>query len=171
MSNYEEHKLAAIGLLSEGLSAKDVSRQLVIPYTQVLKWKPEVEHIKTKEDVVTVLDVDKVVLHELAETVRDKLEDVAEGAGDLVDDVLVRINTLTILEDNLQSSALLILKKLDELVEEVRFPDDILTLVEAIAKLQVAFFSKGANVNVLNMPSGQTSSNSISAFKSMERPQ
>ncbi len=171
MASYEEQKLAAIGLLSEGLSAKDVSRQLVIPYTQVLKWKPEVEFIETKEDVETVLDIDKVVLHELAETVRDKLEDVAEGAGDLVDGVLARIDTLTILEGNLQSSALGLIKKLDALVETIEHPEELLTLVEAIAKLQTAFFAKGANVNVLNMPAGQTSSKGISAFKSLERPQ
>lgn len=171
MSNYDEYKLSAIGLLSDGLSAKEVARQLKVPYSTVLKWKPEIELLETREDVETVLNIDKVVLHELADTVRDKLEDVAEGAGELVDSVMARIDTLTILEGNLQNSALGLIKKLDELVEKVAYPEDLLTLVDAISKLQTAFFAKGANVNVLNMPSGQTSNKTISAFKSLERPQ
>lgn len=170
MANYDEHKLKAIGLLSEGNNAKDVARQLSIPYPTVLKWKPEAESIKTKDDLETVLDVDKVILHELAESTRDKLNELTEDGGELVEQVLTKIDNIGILQTNLQLSGTAVLTKVNELIDACNNPDDILILVEAISKLQTAFFSKGANVNVLNMPGSQQSESQINSFKSLQRP-
>lgn len=169
MDNYEELKLGAIGLLSQGLSAKDVARQLGIPYPKVLKWKPEAEAIELKGDLETVLDIDKVVLHDLAESTRNKLDELAEEGGELADQVLAKIDDIGILQTNLQLSATAILVKLNELIDNCRDADELLTLVESISKLQIAFFSKGANVNVLNMPGSQQSESQINAFKSLQR--
>lgn len=170
MANYDEQKLKAIGLLSEGNNAKDVARQLNIPYPIVLKWKPEAKSIHTKEDLATVLDVDKVILHELAESTKDKLNELVEDGDELVEQVLVKIDSIGILQTNLQLSATAVLVKINEIIEACKSADDILILVEAISKLQIAFFSKGANVNVLNMPGSQQSDTHLNSFKSMQRP-
>lgn len=169
MANYDDLKLQALGLLQQGNSAKDVARQLSIPYPTVLKWKPEAESIKYKVDLETVLDVDKVILHELAESTKDKLNELVEEGSELVEQVLTKIDNIGILQTNLQLSGTAVLIKINDLIEKCNNADDILILVEAISKLQTAFFSKGANVNVLNMPGSQQSESQINAFKSLQR--
>ncbi len=169
MNDYDDLKLQAIGLLAEGNSAKDVARQLSIPYPKVLKWKPEAEGVKTKADLETIMDVDKVILHELAESTKDKLNEIVEDGGEIVEEVLAKLDSVVVLQTNLQLSASAVLVKINELIDSCRNPDDVLLLVEAISKLQVAFFAKGANVNVLNMPGSQQSESQINAFKSLQR--
>lgn len=169
MANYDDKKLEALGLLAEGNSAKEVSRQLSIPYPNVLKWKPEAESIQTKEDLEIVLDLDKVVLHDLAETTRDKLDSLVEEGGDVVTGVLKRLDKLGTLQIDLQESAITILKKVNTLIDDCKTSSDIVELVEAISRLQTAFFAKGANVNVLNMPGHQASDTKINKYKSLQR--
>lgn len=171
MANYDELKLRGIGLLKAGYSAKEVSRELQVPYPKVLKWKPEADNLTTKQDLETVLDVDKAVLHELAQNVRDKMDELVPEGGELVTATLSKVDKLSDLQVDLQSSGIKLIEKINTLVDSCKHAEEVLQLVEAVAKLQTAFFSKGANVNVLNMPgNGQPSDNGISAFKSLQRP-
>lgn len=170
MANYDDLKLEALGLLSEGNSAKDVARQLSIPYPKVLKWKPEADSLQTKADLETVLDLDKIVLHDIANETKNKMDNLVEGGGELVDKVLDNIDSIGVLQTNLQASAIAILVKLNTMIDSCRDADELHILVESISKLQVAFFAKGANVNVLNMPGSQQSEAQINAFKSLQRP-
>lgn len=169
MANYDEHKLEAFGLLKEGLSAKEVSRQLKVPYPIILKWKPELESLDTKADLETVLNTDKVVLHELASRVKEDFEELKTGSSELVQGVLEKINGAESLQEEFQHTGSALNKKINELIDIAKHPHDILALVEAIAKLQTAFFSKGANVNVLNVPGG-TSNKTISKYAELQRP-
>ena len=166
----EEDKLKALGLIKAGYSLKDVSRELNIPYTLVRKWKPEVEALETKSDLIDILDTDKVILHEIAEGVKDKLGDLVEDGGELVDGVLEAVDKLGLLQTGLQVSATSALTKIDIMIATCKTTDDLGKLVDAITKLQTAFFAKGANVNVLNaFGGGQPSDTGISAFKSLQR--
>lgn len=170
---YAEHKLKAIGLLKVGYNAKEVARELGIPYPNVLKWKPEADAIETKEELAAVLDTDKVVLHELAERVADEFEEIAEGSGELVAEVVDKIDQLGLLQTDLQGSGRKLIAEINRRIEDCQSADDILAFVEAIAKLQNAFFAKGANVNVLNVPgqaNGPASDSNISKYQSLMRP-
>jgi hypothetical protein len=166
----DELKLKALGLFKAGYTAKEISRELSIPYPKVLKWKPEAAAIQSKQDLETVLDVDKVMLHELAEGVKEKLEDIAEGSGEIVTGTLAKIDQLAELQVDLQESGINVLKKINTMIDSCKEAGDVLLLVDAIAKLQTSFFAKGANVNVLNVPgSGAPSDTNVSAFKSLMR--
>ena len=170
MANYEEQKLNAMGLLKAGKSGKEVSRELQVPYPKVLEWKRETDLLDDKHDLEDVLDADKAILHELAEGVRHKLEELVPEGGDLVTATLERVDKLGELQVDLQGAGIKLIGKVNSLVSKCSNPEDILKLVDAVAKLQTAFFSKGANVNVLNMPgNGQPSDSNISAFKSLQR--
>ena len=169
MAKYDDVKLEGLGLLKAGLTPKEVSRQLQVPYPKVLKWKPELEEIKVKEDIETIMDVDQAVVHEVAEGVKAKLLDLVEEGDELVDATLEKVDKLLDLQAGLQGSGLKLITKINRLVDDCNTPDQISTLVDSIAKLQTAFFAKGANVNVLNAMGGQPSSNGIDLFKSLQR--
>ena len=171
-NKYEEEKLKALGLFKAGYNAKEISRELGVPYPKVRDWKVDAEKISSQADLEAILDVDTVVLHELADTVRDKFEELAEGSGEIVTQVIEKVDNLQALQVDLQNSGVLLVERVNDLICECKNPNDLLTLVEAIARLQTAFFAKGANVNVLNVPGspdGPRSDSGISAYKSMMR--
>jgi len=169
-SKYDDEKLKAIGLFKAGFNSKEISRELKVPYTTVRKWRPEADNLQTKQDLETILDTDTIIVHEVAEGVREKLAEIVDDGGELVDGVLETVDKLQALQGELQASATSALKKIDRLVDECRSADDLTTLIDSIAKLQTAFFSKGANVNVLNaFGGGQPSDTGMNVFKSLQR--
>jgi len=98
MADSDNDKLKAIGLFKAGFNAKQIARELGIAYPKVCKWKPEAEQIETKEDLATVLNTDQVILHEIAEGVKDKLEDLVEDGGELVTGVLEKVDKLHVMQ-------------------------------------------------------------------------
>lgn len=166
----DDQKLQAFGLLATGLTPKEVSRKIGVPYPTVNKWKKEAATLEHKEDLVTIMDTDKAVVHEVAENIKNKLAELVEDGDEIVTGVLEKVDQLAALQTGLQESGINLLKRIDVLTDACESAGDVIALVEAVAKLQTAFFSKGANVNVLNVPgSGPVSSEGINAFKSMQR--
>ena len=162
-------KLKAIGLFKAGHTAKNIARELGVSYPKVCKWKPEAEALETKQDLETVLDADKAILHEVAEGVRDKLDELVDDGGALVGELEEKLDKLQILQVDLQDSGILALEKINRMIGGCNTVIELNSLVDSITKLQNAFFVKGANVNVLNQMGGAPSGDNISLFKSLQR--
>lgn len=185
MSKYEEFRLQSVALLSTGSSVTEVAQQFGIPTSVVNKWINEARMNGDKLNLETILEAPDDVysqlkeedfdmtnqgelLHRMADTVTDKLVNLANDTKEITGDVMSSVDGLKSLDTEMQNCALKITNKIALMATTLRDPKDALTLADALAKLQASFFAKGTNVNVLNMP-GATSSDNVSAFSSLKR--
>ena len=170
MAKYDDNdKFKAMGLFKAGFSAREIAKEVPIPYSALLRIRKEAERMGTKEDLELILDTDSVVIHDLAEGIRGKLEELTEDGDEIVNGVLERVDRLQELQIDLQESGIKVLQKIDDLLDTCSEAAEIVILVDSIAKLQTAFFSKGTNVNVLNQTNNNQSDSQLSTFKSLQR--
>jgi len=169
-ANDDATKLRVLGLLKAGGKAKDIARDEGVAYPKVLKWRKELDGMQADEDIQEILKVEPAVVHEIAEGVKERLEDLSEGSGELVESVVRDINKLMTLEEDMQESGIKLVKRINEMVDACTSPLELESLVTSLAKLQTAFFAKGSNVNVLNAPNASFSDSGVSTFSSMQRP-
>lgn len=167
MGKYDGQKLEAMGLLAAGKHVRDVVRELTIPYSTVRRWSLEVQDLETSADLEVLIDAPKEVVHKLADKVQEEFELLIKDADVLVGEVVKKVDGMQLLSEDLTSASSILIKKLQAAAMTCTDARDIGYLVDAVAKLQVAFFSKGTNVQV-NV--GQTSSTEMSKFKSLQRP-
>jgi len=169
MQSEEEAKMRVMGLLETGKSAREVARDESLPYPKVLAWRKEWQGVAEKQDVETILATDADVVHEIANDIKSRLEQTEGLSGELVDKVVDKVDKLMQLEGDMQDTGIALVKRINGMVDDVTAPIELEVLVTSLAKLQTAFFAKGANVNVLNAPGASFSDSGISSFKSMQR--
>lgn len=168
MANDNDLKYKAITMLNNGSAPKDITSALDIPYSKVLRWRKELQETKTKEDVQTLIDVDQAVVHRAAEIVKDEFEEISDSAGELVSQVVSKVDGLQLLNDKLQSVGLDLATHIEAMAISIEEPKDLMILVDSLSKLQTAFFSKGNNVNILN--ANGVSDTGLSLFKGLQKP-
>lgn len=166
MGKYSDQKLEALGLLKVK-PIRDVVRELNIPYSTVLRWNKELVEIKTSEDLEQIIDTEPEIIHKLAEKIQSEFEVLVKDADVLVDGVITKIDNMQLLSEDLSKAGVTLIKKLQAMAIVCTDAKDISYLVDSVAKLQVAFFSKGTNVQVNVLPSSTTE---VSKFKSLQRP-
>ena len=134
-------------------------------------WHQDYKEAGTAEDISHLIDLDKETLHKLADVVKDEFTEITEDAAEIVDGVVTKLDKLVVLNENTQAAGIKLVQKIHSFTDEVTNSRDLLQLVDALAKLQTAFFSKPGNVNILNAngQSSQVSDSGISAFKSLMR--
>jgi len=169
-SKYEDKKYPAMGLIKAGETNAAIAQKLEVPVSTITKWRKSVESIETKEDLAGFLNVDKEILHRIADHVKEELTEELDTpvAGELVDDIVTQMDEMQELNLELIQVGRKLTDKIRSMTRSIQNESELMVLVEALTKLQNAFFAKGANVNVLNV-NGQTSDTGLSAFKSLQR--
>ncbi|MDX1810306.1 MAG: hypothetical protein R3240_00040 [Gammaproteobacteria bacterium] len=165
-------KYKVLADLRQGSEPKALVQKYGIPYPKILRWRRELKKAEEDKSVTDLLDVDKIVIHEAAERVKQdlaKLEnsDETKELSKAVDDAVSSLDTLSLLNSKLQATALALLNKISEaLEEEVIHTKDIIALASALGSLQTAFFNKaGTQIAIFN---GQSSEKEVSRFKDLE---
>jgi len=161
----EAMRSRALNMLINDVKPKDVAAELDISYPKVLKWLREYKEAKEDNAVISLLDIERSVVHDVVEeVVKPKLAMIDEELEEVVDKTVMRVDGLRLLDTELQFASTRLAKRIAAAANsEDLEARDILGLSDALSKLQIAFFAKGTSVNVLNQTNNM-SDNSLSTF-------
>ena len=160
MSQIDENtKLYALAHLKNGKPPKEVSEMFKdISYAQALKLKKELNKAEHTNKLHTLFNMEEAALQTLLSKSQEELVDavaVLEGdvevAAEAVDRLSAGIQGMGILEKELQDAAVQVTKKIAIAAVTVTTAESLVTLADALAKLQNSFFAKGTNVQVNNI--------------------
>ena len=161
MSNEDEsRKLEALGRIKAGAKLADLVVDMGIKYPVLLKWRKELQNAEANGEMASIVDVDAVVVHRIAEEVKHDLVALSEDEENItaitgeVESATQAIDGLQLLNTKVQTTALKLADKIDGLTFSALEAKDVLTLVDALTKLQVAFFNKGGTNIQINNASG-----------------
>lgn len=186
MQSEDQIKLSAYSMFQTDHSPKQVAESLEIAYPKALKYRNEFREALANGTVHELINVSKVTVERIANEVKQEMQDLnppTDEAGfrdvtkplegeliEAVNDTVKSIDAYQALSDNFQETGGLLAAKIKMLVLEATTPEKILILVEALTKLQNAFFNKNmVNVNILNQAGGNSES-SISKFSAFKKP-
>lgn len=154
----EKTKILALAHLKTGKKPKDVSDLLEISYAQALKLNKELLKAEQQNRVQDLFNLEEAALTMLLEKVSNELTPSIKAlTGELLDpdttldSIAKGAQGLGILEKELQDAAIELAKRITAQTLSTSGTDSLLTLTEALAKLQLAFFAKGTNVQINNM--------------------
>ena len=176
MTSDDDIKLKVLGRMqldSSPANLRTISTELKLPYSKLIKWRKELKEATDAGDISSLVDADQLLIHRVAEDVKNDLKDLAPTEGEFieaaVDDVVDGIDSYKVLNTRLQTTALVLAQKIDNMADIAVTAKDVIVLVDALAKLQLAFFNKSVtNVNVLNQQNSYTA-DSVSTFKGLKR--
>ena len=136
-------KYKAISLLEQELEPKDIAEQLDLSYSGVLKLKKDFNQAKENNTVNQLVNMDNVLLNELAEhspIIEENLDRVTKG-----------LDGLEVLNTELQKTALQIVRRVNSLLMSADMPSEIETYADIVCNMQTTFFNKNmTQVNVQN---------------------
>lgn len=158
MALEEKTKILALAHLKTGKKPKEVSDLLDISYAQALRLNKELIKAEEQNRVQDLFDLEEAALKTLLEKVSDDLTpavQLLEGEVETLDDMLSTVGKnvegIQLLEKELTDAAIQLAKKITTQAVASSGTDSLLVLTDALAKLQMAFFSKGTNVQINNM--------------------
>jgi len=165
--------LAKMQIDSSPAALRTISEEMKVPYTRLIKLRKELEQATEDGDISTLVNADAIVVHRVAEEVRQDLKDLAPAEGELisadVDKVVDGIEGLTVLSTRLQTTALTLASKINNLADTAVDSKDILILVESLSKIQMAFFNKNiTDIKILNQNGGYQEGG-VSAFQGLSK--
>jgi hypothetical protein len=167
----DELKLQALGRIKAGERLADIAQDLGVPYPKLLSWRKELKEAELSGELHTLVDVDRLVVHEIAERTKRELAEI-DPSGALVgevDRVVDGVNGLQVLSAKLQAAGLKLAQKITNLSEVTDNARDINLLVQALAQLQTAFFAKGVTNNINVLQQNGVGGEGLSAFRSLLR--
>ena len=154
----EKTKMLALAYLKNGMRPKQVADAIEgLSYSQALNLRKELELAEEQNTLTELFSLDKAALETLLESVKSR---VTEDAGDLVEGELIeasidkiasQVHGIQKLEESLNKAAIIMSQQIQAKAILANSPDSLLVLAEALAKLQLAFFAKGTNVQVNNI--------------------
>lgn len=168
----EEQKLTVFAKLQTGLDARAIADETELPYPIILKWRKEYREAEEAGTIHKLLDADALLLHRVAEEVQHDLEEVAPKEGELiasdVESAVAKIDTYNILNEQCQATAIKLVSKISNMTDTQLGPLELNSLVESLAKIQMAFFNKNTvQMNVLNQTNiNEDGVSTFSDFKS-----
>ena len=167
-----ETKLKALGLIADGTrELKDIGLELKVSYPTMLAWRKELESGIESGHLETIVNTDELVVHETVEMIKNNLAELPEEAsiaisGELMD-TLEGIDGYNVLSTKLQATAGKLVDKIDA-AADTSDPMLIESLVDALTKIQNAFFNKNSTYVQVNntAPTGQK----VSQFQELAKP-
>lgn len=160
--------------LEQELEYEAISDSLDVPVTMLKKWKKEHDKLKTRETVVDLLDVDKMMIDEVASHVKEKVSaevsgpqmEIKNGKIVVVPDkvepaVSAKLDTfkdsvtgLQMLQEEVQGTAGTLVSRIAVLAEDSELTArDLASLTTALTGIQQAFFNRATTniqVNTVN---------------------
>ena len=151
MAKSEEY-YKAVALLAQDVSPADVAEQLRLSQSTVIRWNSEYRKAKEDGSLNKLLDLDELTIHTAA-TILD-VPVMAEAKA------LAKVNSAQMLEQTVQTTATNLVTRINSMAAGASGSDELCMLVDALCKLQSAFFNKAiTQVNVQNnlngVPGGQ----------------
>lgn len=133
----------AVALLAQNVPPLEVAEQLNLSSSTVIRWNTEYRKAKDDGTLDKLLNMDELTIHTAA-TILDipvnaEAKAIAKTAG------------LQLLESTVQATATNLVTRINTMANGVSGSDELCQLVEALCKLQTAFFNKAVTqVNVQN---------------------
>lgn len=155
----EQTKLIALAYLKQGMKPKEVAEEANMSYSQALKLSKQLVEAERRDAVLELFNVEEAVMDQLLEAVKnnDDLLSILpqETLSGELETFKEAANGLGMLDREMQDTALELTKRIKILAVTSTNADTISSLSESLAKLQTAFFAKGANVQVNNFNSAE----------------
>ena len=167
-----EDKLKALGKMEAGIALHEISADLGIPYPKLLKWRKELKEHKENGTIMDVVNADEVVVHAVAEQVKQDLIDLDPDSKDIIEadinEVVKSIDNLSVLSTRLQTSAMQLANQISQISVLCTDPKEMSFLAKALCDMQEAFFNKP--VTNINVQTNNYSGEGVSKFKSLMKP-
>ena len=177
MASEQEVKLKFLASITNNPHQRlhDLVGELGVSYGTLFKWRKEYLDAKLAGDISTCVNVDELIIARAADSVRDDLitlhpESKTAIEGSIVQEVTAvttGLSALQLLDTRLTTAGLGLAARIATMSNRHDLePRDLLTLASALSNLQTAFFTKGTNVNVLNVNAAE-GSEGLSKFKEL----
>jgi hypothetical protein len=170
-SEEEALKLQAFGKIQGGAKLSELVLELGVPYPKLLKWRKELKEAEANGTVASLVDVDVLLLHEVAEAIKHDIQELTQDEiereaieGEVISAVK-GIEGYQVLNEKVQATALRLTKRIDSLSMSVSDAKDVCALVDALTKIQVAFFNKSGTYVQINNSSQNDSA--LGEFKGL----
>jgi hypothetical protein len=156
-------KLEAFARFKVDTKLADMVMELGVPYPKLLKWRKEFRAAEVDGSIMELIDVDAVIVHEVAEQVKRKLQGLTEDEESLraiegeIMTSMEGIDGYQMLNVKVQAAAVKLASRIDALSFSTHDAKDLGLLVDALCKIQVAFFNKTGTFVQINNP-GETTS-------------
>ncbi len=168
-----DEKIAAFGKFKIGMTAREVSEDMGIPYSKILRWKNELKTAETNNEVINLLDVEQALISDIAEQTKHELEELGADTEALegeLDTAKGKIDKYKQLNEKLNATAVKLTDKINTLAASSIEIKELQMLVQSLTALQTAFFSKPTQVAVFpGGSSGEMSGTAVSKFASLKR--
>jgi len=149
----EQTRLLALAHLKNGKTPSETAELMHISYAAALKLKKELLAAEETNSIQSLFSLDKAALNILLESVTRQLSPAIEAfkVGELVDrevtELTKGINGAKLLSQDLQEAASELTKRITLTAAIASNSETLLTLADALCKLQMAF--KGNELNSL----------------------
>ncbi len=145
-------KYDVVSKLINGVAPKDISTELEVPYTKVLRIKREYEDALANNTVSAFIDMDKVMMDDLMDkAVASVPAELQDEANEAVANIKAAKTALDMLSDDMLITAKTITTRIKSMVPNVEHISELEGLTSALCDLQTAFFnSNKTQVNVQN---------------------
>lgn len=142
MGKSEEY-YKAVALLAQDVPPMQVASQLGLSAATVIRWNTEYCRARDDGTLAKILDLDALTIHTAA-TILDVPVNVEARA-------IAKTAGVKLLEDTIQATATNLVTRINLMASGATGADEICQLVDALSKLQTAFFNKAVTqVNVQN---------------------
>lgn len=157
MSLNNKERLIALAYLHQGKSPKEVETLCPnVSYPQALRLRKELNEAIEANTLNELFDLEEAAIESLLDNVKSELEEAAEVlTGDLMplnnalESVESRIRESKLLEAELAKAGQTLAKRIERQAAIANTPESLLSLAEALAKLQTAYF-KNSNIQIAN---------------------
>jgi hypothetical protein len=168
MSQQDNQRYKVLMLLADDKAPKDIAEQLDVSYATVLRYRKELEQAKIDGTIKSLLDVPAIMLDEIASFVASNSPITVDNETAVI---VEGVKGLGRLQDEFQSTAELISRRIRALIMSAQTPGELADLTASLCEMQKAFFnSNSVNLNIQNNLSPDNASTKYGKFLS-DRPQ
>jgi len=163
--------------LGQALEYDAISDSLEVPVKLLKRWETELNKLAESESVIKLLDVDQLIIDDIADHVAEELEEltgprmeVVNGHIKIVDEQAVvaaaeakqsvanfkdNVNGLQLLDEEVRGAAGTLVSRIAVLAEDAELnARDLASLTSALTSIQQAFFNKPTTNIQVNTISG-----------------
>lgn len=175
-------KLEFFGLISADpeIDLKGLVQKLKVPITTLRKWKKEYYKQEDIKDIDKVLNVDEIIVKQIAEQTVDKVvkvlpsevkksgEEVEEFKKKKVEEFTQKVDGLDLLKTELQDKANTLILSIGDALKDSHMLDakDLQSLASALTSVQNAFFNKNTTEVKVNQFQGLAT---LEAFRERQK--